>query len=205
MDWYYALENQDQQGPIDDATFQRLIAEGTIRDDTFVWNETLASWIPYVELRLDPPKPIAPPPLKAETAHVLQPKTRFQKTFFILVIALTAFGLVLEFLLGVGADPILGVGYITFQRGLYWLAVLLGGLALIEQGGRPPRSLRVCVVVPFVMLLTMPFFFNTAIRFLVAQDGLDGIAMVFLRGLGYATRLIDLACAIYGLKLLRRT
>ena len=46
MSWYYA-ENNERRGPIDDAAFQGLVANGTVRPDTLVWQEGMADWKPY--------------------------------------------------------------------------------------------------------------------------------------------------------------
>lgn len=50
MNWYYAAGGQ-QQGPVDDAQLDALIAAGTVRPDTLVWREGLANWQPLREAR----------------------------------------------------------------------------------------------------------------------------------------------------------
>ena len=45
MKWYYAV-GQQQQGPLDDAQFDALIAAGTITPETLVWREGQANWQP---------------------------------------------------------------------------------------------------------------------------------------------------------------
>jgi len=49
MQWFYA-ENNEQRGPVDDAAFQALIDDGTIKPETLVWNETLPKWVPLAEV-----------------------------------------------------------------------------------------------------------------------------------------------------------
>ncbi len=46
MDWYYA-EQDEQKGPIDDATLAEYVTERQITADTLVWNEGMADWQPY--------------------------------------------------------------------------------------------------------------------------------------------------------------
>lgn len=45
-DWYYAVDGAST-GPIDEAEFERLVAAGTIRSDTLVWQEGMEDWLPY--------------------------------------------------------------------------------------------------------------------------------------------------------------
>ena len=58
MKWYYAV-GQQQQGPLDDAQFDALIAAGTITPDTLVWREGLGNWQPLRVAR--PGSAVAPP------------------------------------------------------------------------------------------------------------------------------------------------
>ena len=60
MSWYYA-ENSERRGPVDDATFQGLVANGTIRPDTLVWQEGMPDWKPYGQIA-GAPAPGGPPP-----------------------------------------------------------------------------------------------------------------------------------------------
>lgn len=46
MSWYYA-ESNERRGPVDDATFQSLVATGTITPETLVWREGMAEWAAY--------------------------------------------------------------------------------------------------------------------------------------------------------------
>ena len=48
MSWYYA-ENNERRGPIEDAQFDLLVAQGTIRPDTLVWREGLTNWVRLTE------------------------------------------------------------------------------------------------------------------------------------------------------------
>ena len=44
--WYYAVEGSSV-GPVDQAEFDALVAAGTIRSDTLVWQEGMEDWLPY--------------------------------------------------------------------------------------------------------------------------------------------------------------
>jgi hypothetical protein len=48
--WYYLIDGK-QCGPIDDATLDQLLANGTITFDSHVWKEGLTNWIPLGQLR----------------------------------------------------------------------------------------------------------------------------------------------------------
>ena len=50
MDWYYA-ENGEQKGPVTEETFQVLLANGTVTDETLVWQQGMAQWTPWGELQ----------------------------------------------------------------------------------------------------------------------------------------------------------
>ncbi|WP_298858598.1 DUF805 domain-containing protein [uncultured Sulfitobacter sp.] len=45
-DWYYAVEGTSN-GPISEVELKELVAVGTIRSDTLVWQEGMADWLPY--------------------------------------------------------------------------------------------------------------------------------------------------------------
>ena len=45
MDWYYANDGQ-RQGPISAEEFARLVAGGTVHDDTLVWRAGMNEWQP---------------------------------------------------------------------------------------------------------------------------------------------------------------
>ena len=60
MNWYYESRGQ-QQGPLPDSEFDRLIATGVVTPDTLVWTEGQATWRPLKEVRpVAPPVPSAP-------------------------------------------------------------------------------------------------------------------------------------------------
>lgn len=63
MNWHYALGGQ-QQGPVDDAQLDALIAAGTINPETLVWREGLPNWQPLRQARpgVMPAPAAAPPP-----------------------------------------------------------------------------------------------------------------------------------------------
>ncbi|MEI8285481.1 MAG: DUF4339 domain-containing protein [bacterium] len=64
MEWYY-LDNQKQQvGPIDEADIKSLVANGTMKKTTLVWNENLENWLPARDSSLGTlfPASKTPPP-----------------------------------------------------------------------------------------------------------------------------------------------
>ncbi len=75
MNWFYALGGQ-QQGPVDEAQLDALLAAGTIHADTLVWREGLSTWQPLRQARpsagMDVPPVVAPPPA-APVAGVAPP------------------------------------------------------------------------------------------------------------------------------------
>jgi uncharacterized RDD family membrane protein YckC len=50
MKWYYAAAGT-QVGPIDETELNRLVTMGTVRADTLVWHDGLASWQPLGVVR----------------------------------------------------------------------------------------------------------------------------------------------------------
>lgn len=46
MNWYYA-RGETSIGPLDTAAFQRAVATGEVTEDTLVWREGMADWIPF--------------------------------------------------------------------------------------------------------------------------------------------------------------
>jgi uncharacterized RDD family membrane protein YckC len=50
MSWYYASGGQ-QQGPVDDATFDAMIQSGQIKPADLVWKEGMANWQPLSTVR----------------------------------------------------------------------------------------------------------------------------------------------------------
>lgn len=59
MQWYYVANGQ-RQGPISQAEFERLVADGTIKGETLVWREGMREWQPY--------STVAPTPVGAGAA-----------------------------------------------------------------------------------------------------------------------------------------
>ena len=57
MQWYYA-EDGAQKGPVEEAVLEQLIAAGTVRGDTLVWQEGMENWE-----RCDKVRGFAPPPI----------------------------------------------------------------------------------------------------------------------------------------------
>lgn len=70
MTWYYAVGNE-RQGPVDDATLDRLIATGVVTTDTLVWRAGMADWQPLAQAR--PPAAPAPPPAPPPPAAITPP------------------------------------------------------------------------------------------------------------------------------------
>ena len=60
MAWYYAVENE-RQGPVDDAEFAALVAQGRIQPRTLVWSPGMANWQPYAELAPQQPDAVPRP------------------------------------------------------------------------------------------------------------------------------------------------
>jgi uncharacterized RDD family membrane protein YckC len=50
MNWYYS-DGEKQAGPIEETELNRLVTLGTVRSDTLVWHEGLASWQPLGVVR----------------------------------------------------------------------------------------------------------------------------------------------------------
>ena len=48
MNWYYA-NGGEKQGPVEQAAFDRLAAEGVIQQSTLVWHEGLTEWQRYAD------------------------------------------------------------------------------------------------------------------------------------------------------------
>jgi len=61
--WYYAVEGTSV-GPVDQVEFDGLVAAGTIRRETLVWQEGMDDWLPYgrVSMPAMQAPPTAPPP-----------------------------------------------------------------------------------------------------------------------------------------------
>lgn len=50
MVWYYA-ENSRQHGPLSESEFERMIADGQIRDNTLVWKDGMEDWRPLSDVK----------------------------------------------------------------------------------------------------------------------------------------------------------
>ena len=61
MNWFYS-DGGAQKGPIDDAAFRALVANGTIRPDTLVWHEGMADWQPLSAAEPGLVPQVVPPP-----------------------------------------------------------------------------------------------------------------------------------------------
>ena len=62
MEWYYA-DASDQQQSTSEESLPGLIAEGLIKPQTLLWNETLVHWKPAIELRPDLFGTLVAPPI----------------------------------------------------------------------------------------------------------------------------------------------
>lgn len=60
MQWYYAVNNQ-RQGPVSQADFDKLVADGAIKGDTLVWQAGMADWKPYSAIAATLPPPAGAP------------------------------------------------------------------------------------------------------------------------------------------------
>jgi uncharacterized RDD family membrane protein YckC len=49
MQWYYAIKDQ-RNGPVAQAEFEQLVANGTITADTLVWRQGMANWQLYSQI-----------------------------------------------------------------------------------------------------------------------------------------------------------
>lgn len=61
--WYYAIEGASV-GPVDQSQFDELVAAGTIRNETLVWQEGMDDWLPFGRAHTPAAQdmPTAPPP-----------------------------------------------------------------------------------------------------------------------------------------------
>ena len=57
MNWYYAVGGR-QQGPVDDAQLDAMLQSGQINQDTLIWRDGMANWLPLRQAR---PSAGAPP------------------------------------------------------------------------------------------------------------------------------------------------
>lgn len=54
MQWFYTLNGQ-RQGPVTQAEFDKLIADGVIKSDSLVWREGMADWVSLAKSRSGDP------------------------------------------------------------------------------------------------------------------------------------------------------
>lgn len=59
-DWHYVVEGTSH-GPVSASDFQQLVAAGTIRSDTLVWQEGMEDWLPYARAQGSASAPSMPP------------------------------------------------------------------------------------------------------------------------------------------------
>ncbi|MBU1195556.1 MAG: RDD family protein [Proteobacteria bacterium] len=50
MEWYYVV-GKEQNGPVDENTFEDLCMSKTITDQTLVWNKTMTDWQPWDQVK----------------------------------------------------------------------------------------------------------------------------------------------------------
>jgi hypothetical protein len=67
MNWFYS-EGGAQKGPVDDAAFRALVANGTIRPDSLVWHEGMADWQPLSAAEPGLAPQVVPPPTPGAAA-----------------------------------------------------------------------------------------------------------------------------------------
>ena len=71
MNWYYAAGGR-QQGPVDDAQLDAMLQSGQINQDTLIWRDGMANWLPLRQARpsADAPPFVAPTPDAGASAGV---------------------------------------------------------------------------------------------------------------------------------------
>lgn len=58
--WYH-LRGEEQHGPVDLATMRRLVLEGVVTPETYVWADGMPDWLPAGEVpALVPPDGVSP-------------------------------------------------------------------------------------------------------------------------------------------------
>lgn len=102
--WYY-VQNQQRQGPVDQAAVAGLIQSGAITRQTLVWKEGMANWIAaeqtelYEQLRVAPPA-VQPPPAPTPASYQAAPAnytTESIRTLWLWFAWLTGLGVPLMF------------------------------------------------------------------------------------------------------------
>jgi uncharacterized RDD family membrane protein YckC len=74
MNWHYAVGGQ-QQGPVDDAQLDALIRSGQVNQDTLVWREGMANWLPLRQARPSAATGAAPPVYAVPTSSLASQPT----------------------------------------------------------------------------------------------------------------------------------
>lgn len=72
MPWFYTV-GSEQRGPVEDAEFDSLIAAGTIRPDTYVWQPGMSNWEPLATVRPLAAQPAPPPPIPPRPVQQPEP------------------------------------------------------------------------------------------------------------------------------------
>lgn len=75
MKWYYSA-NREKLGPIDETSFEHLVAAGAITEQTLVWRKGMPEWLPYGEVKtaaVAPPEPAPAPPPTPDAASGSEP------------------------------------------------------------------------------------------------------------------------------------
>lgn len=204
MEWYYA-EGEERQGPVSEAVFEGLVAEGKIGMDTLVWNESLSGWVTLGALRGG--AGMAPPALPdvAQSARAgASGKTTLQRAYFVLLLVEIGLGWVSRVAYAMA-------GYYFFaavMQVLFWGGCVLGVMALREQGRGTSRGLRVCVALPLVWGVCNSLVMRLVLYPMVSKvggwdDGVSDLVQV-LYGLGYVSMLVAVGSAVTGLWLLGR-
>lgn len=110
MPWYYADAGR-QAGPVSDADFESLVATGSIRPETLVWREGMASWQSLATTRGMPAAAPIPPPVAAVSPYA---------GFWIRFVARFIDGIIQNILISIIAVPLL----IVFGFGAGFSAIL---------------------------------------------------------------------------------
>lgn len=204
MEWYYTI-GQDRRGPVDDAAFEALIADGTITPDALVWNAQMPDWVALDALRPSASAGSPPPPLPAVATLPVPARDTFQRVYFGL--------LFLQVLLGLLQRAIYLIpGYLAYNilfQMIFWVGLGTGALALWEQGRNAPRGLRLCVALPLAWSL-MSLVLSRAVMWQLrsagdgnAFDGATGL-ITLLQVFGYTSLGLHIVCAGIGFNLLSR-
>lgn len=59
MNWYYSI-NSERFGPVDQATFDQLVARGEVTLDTLVWRDGMENWATYAAVHSAPHPSVQP-------------------------------------------------------------------------------------------------------------------------------------------------